>query len=636
MSEHSGIAPFAPGDTSRTAADMLDALTGFDGPPDQFLAGLLQLQCRVGGAEAAAILRPGTEGNVDVLALSPAPAQGAPAPPWLAAAIESVPAAAASAQTTVRPLHAPDDLYGGPPKRHLIITPLRTAGPAALAAFVVTAQDPAVLAACRDQLEVTAGLVNLYEMRQALRSRQGDFERLRAALDILPAVNEHDRFVAAAMALCNEAAARWRCERVGLGFLKGRYIQLKAMSHTEKFSRKMKLVQDIEAAMEECLDQDLEVVFPADPEDVVITRAAAELSKRHGPSVAVSLPLRKGGEVAAVLTLERLPGQPFTVDEIESMRLTCDLVTARLVNLFEHDKWFGARAAGSARRLLAAAVGPKHTWKKLIAALVFAAIAFLVLAKGDYVVEAPFVFQATQRQIVAAPFDGYIKAVFVERPDDVIGTEEAKGDAGLEATVLATLQTAELEYKLAAAEADKNMYDTQAQAAMDSDKRAEAQIARAQARKVAAQIALLKHHRSQAVIKSPISGKLVAGELKDQIGAAVKTGDVLFEVAPIEFLRAELDVPEALISDVELAQAGELTTEGHAGQHFEFEVERINPVAELVDQRNVFKVRARLPKTAPWMMPKLKGIAKIRVDRRRYAWIWTRRLVNWLRMKLWI
>jgi hypothetical protein len=36
------------------------------------------------------------------------------------------------------------------------------------------------------------------------------------------------------------------------------------------------------------------------------------------------------------------------------------------------------------------------------------------------------------------------------------------------------------------------------------------------------------------------------------------------------------------------------------------------------------------------MMPKLKGVAKIRIDRRRYAWIWTRRLVNWLRMKLWI
>ena len=32
----------------------------------------------------------------------------------------------------------------------------------------------------------------------------------------------------------------------------------------------------------------------------------------------------------------------------------------------------------------------------------------------------------------------------------------------------------------------------------------------------------------------------------------------------------------------------------------------------------------------------MTGQARIDVDRRRYAEIWTRRLVNWLRMKLWI
>ena len=68
------------------------------------------------------------------------------------------------------------------------------------------------------------------------------------------------------MAFCNEIAAQWQCERVSLGFLKGRYVQLKAMSHTEDFSRKMKVVQDIESAMEECLDQDTEILVPAPKE----------------------------------------------------------------------------------------------------------------------------------------------------------------------------------------------------------------------------------------------------------------------------------------------------------------------------------------------------------------------------------
>jgi len=572
---------------------------------------LLALQCRVGGAGAAAILRPSEE-DVNILAIFPTPEPGSAAPPWLSAAVEPAQAAAANGRTVVKALHAADDLYGAPPKNHLIVTPLRTGGPPAVAAFVITARDPAAVEACCEQLELSSGLVSLYEMRQALRSRQGDFEQLRAALDILPSVNEHERFVAAAMALCNESAARWQCERVSVGFLKGRYVQLKAMSHTEKFSRKMKLVQDIESAI------------------------------RHGPLASVSLPMRKGGEVVGVLTLERAVDQPFTLPEIESMRLTCDLVTPRLINMFEHDKWIGARAAGSARKGLAALIGPKHTWKKVVVALVLAALVFLTFAKGTYTAEAPFIFETTELQIVAAPFDGEIEEVFVEPADYVIGTEPgATSDNPDAKRVLATLDTRELTNRLVAAEAELKKYETQRKIAMSEDKRAEAQIASAQKESVAAQIKLLKYQIGRGTITSPISGMVIAGDLKPQRGVAVKTGDVLFEVAPIELLRAELDVPEALIGEIKVDQPGKLATEDHADTRIDFVVERINPIAQVVDQRNVFKVRVRLVYDEPdkkpkWLMPKLEGVAKIHIGRRRYAWIWTRRLVNWLRMKLWI
>jgi hypothetical protein len=31
----------------------------------------------------------------------------------------------------------------------------------------------------------------------------------------------------------------------------------------------------------------------------------------------------------------------------------------------------------------------------------------------------------------------------------------------------------------------------------------------------------------------------------------------------------------------------------------------------------------------------MEGVAKVSVDRRRYAWIWTHDLFDWLRLKLW-
>ncbi|MHC4585304.1 MAG: HlyD family efflux transporter periplasmic adaptor subunit [Planctomycetota bacterium] len=140
----------------------------------------------------------------------------------------------------------------------------------------------------------------------------------------------------------------------------------------------------------------------------------------------------------------------------------------------------------------------------------------------------------------------------------------------------------------------------------------------------------------QGKVISPISGVVVKGDLKRQIGAPVKTGDVLFEVTPLESLRAELLVPEDQIFEIAIDQEGYLATVSYPSQRMEFVVERINPMAEVVNNRNVFKVRVRLLETRSWMRPGMEGVAKISIGKRRYVWIWTRRIVNWLRMKLWL
>jgi len=622
-------APQVLGAGGRSTAEIVNQLTRFTGPPEQFVAGLLALQCRLSGASGGAFLRLGPEQTADILAVHPPLPDGAPAPPWIDQLAEFAGDALNADKTTVKPLHGKDDLYGQEARRHLVMIPLSGAGFSGLVAYVIESQVPALLNTTCARLEATVGFLNLYEMRQALQRRQFDIERLRVALKVLPAVNEHDRFVAAAMAFSNEAAARWQCERVGLGFLKGRYVHLRAMSHTDKFSRKMKLVQDIEAAMEECLDQDTEVLHPPEPNATYVSRAAAELSRRHGPTAILSLPLRRGGEVAAVLILERAADQPFDLAEIESIRLTCELCTARLVSLYEHDRWFGAKMARSSRKALAFAVGPKHTWKKLVAILILAVVIFAVVAKGNHTVEAPFTMVAAQRQVIPAPFNGYLKEVSVKPGDKVVADQ----------TVLAVFETAELELRLAAAEADRGAHLTRAAAAMEDEKLAEAEIARTQAKRVARQIELLKYQISKAELKSPISGTVVKGEMERHIGRQFKTGDVLFEVAAIGSLRAELAVAEDEITDVRAGggkKTGKLATKTYPDQRFEFEIERINPVAEVVNKRNVFKARARLLDTAKWMRPGLEGRAKIHIDRRRKIWLWTHRMVKWLQMRLWL
>ncbi len=618
-------------------ADMIDRLSRFDGPPEEFLVSLLAVQCRLAEAAGGAILRISQEAKVEAVAVYPALAEGATAPVWLAQAAEWAVDIVQAGATAERPLHMPDDLYGVPAQRHLVMIPLRGGGSVrGLGVFLFDTDDTVALAAGRERLELSVSLLTVYEMRLTLQRRQKDLLRLQRAMESMAAVNDHVHFAASAMALCNEVAAGWHCDRVSLGFLDGRYVHLKALSHVEKFSRKVKLVHDIETAMEECLDQDLDIVYPHGPEAVYISRAAAALSSQHGPTAVVSFPLRRDGEPLAVVTVERQIDRPFELAEMEALRLTCDLCTARLADLHERDRWFGARAAASLRGGLAVLIGPRHTWLKVAAVLVFAAAMFLVFAQGPYRVGGLFVVQPIHRRVVRPAFDAELDKVLVQPPMVV-----KKGDE------LARLRTRSLIVKRSKSQAKLVEAEKDAEAARAQRKWVDVQKADAVAEALRAEIAdLTDLIDTKAVIRSPIDGTVIVGDLMPHIGSRVTTDKVLFEIAQRRPVRAELSIPQEEIADVILAKKraeaaggaleGELAATRYPGRRVRFIVKSITPMAEEEGQSSVFKVRVEFPETPEWLWLGMEGVAKIEVGRRSYGWIWTRRLVSWVRMKLWL
>ncbi len=492
----------------------------------------------------------------------------------------------------------------------------------------------------------------LAQLQAEIGRRGAELERLKAAMETLSAVNTPARFIAAAMALVNELASRWQAERVGIGFLRGRYVRLAALSHTEKITRHMQLVQDIEAAMEECLDQDLEILFPAAADSSYVCRATQELSTRHGQNAVCSLPLRRDGGVVAVLTLERKVDRPLAAGDVETLRLTCDLFTARLADLYEQDRWIGAKAAKATRNGMAWIVGAKHTWPKVAALAVLGVTGFSLLVHGDYKIEAPFVFEATEKQILSAPFDGRLETVNVEPGDRVLSEATSGKIDALDRSpliplfprrpvlVLATLNTYELRDRLISAKAEHLSNTQQANIARKEGitREAEVQMYLAQAQKAQAQMDLLEWQIAQASVKSPIDGIVFSGDLKPKIGVQLKVGEELFEVGDQALLRAELSVPEDQITELAVKQTGELATTSYPGAKIHFTVERLDPVATVVGQHNVYKVRVKLDPadTQLWTRPGMEGVAKVQVGRERYAWLWTHRLVNWIRMKLWV
>lgn len=615
-------------DPASTAAAHVAELAQFHGPPETFLQQMLATQCRLAPAEAA-VLWHGGDANDDPqpIAMHPPPHEAdAPLPAWAQRAIELVSDVAATGNARIEPVREPDALYGLEPERQLILLPLwgetQVRG---VAGFLVRRGHNGDIQRVRERLELTAGLLGTYELRLTLQQRQTELRRLRGACEVLAAVNAGGHFRSAAMALCNELATRFDAERVSLGFARGRCVKVLAMSHTEKIVRKMQLVQAIESAMEECLDQNVEISHPLADEAPVIGRAAETLASRHGPSAVVSLPVRRGGEAAAVLTLERDAARPFTMEEVQALRLTVDLCGSRLIERHDADRWFGARWAGGARAAAAWAVGPEQTWVKLSVIGVATALALALFVHGPDRVRAPFVVETTQRQVVAAPFEGYLATVHVE-PGDVV-------EAGV--TTLATLEVSALELEAAAQRAELSRHRTEAELARREGELAQAQMAEAQADQIEAELRLLEHQLDQAEIVTPVDALVLEGDRRGQAGAPVERGEVLFELAPLDDLRVRLQVPEQRIAAIERGQRGELAAAAHPGDYLPFEVTRIHPVAAVENGRNVFTVRGALADTRSWLRPQMEGAAKVEVGEAPYAWLWTRDMIHWVRMTLW-
>ncbi|MEM9914256.1 MAG: HlyD family efflux transporter periplasmic adaptor subunit [Planctomycetota bacterium] len=638
-----------------STSGLVERLVRFNGPPELFLTELLAAQCRLGQASAGSVVRlglpisdgrdqpPPTQG-IDVLQDSatsaeattaaeimavypPLPATGSP-PSWLAHAIElMMNAGGASSGTQVHRLQAAAVEPGRPVVHHLVLVPVKTEGGfSGVAAFLLDTDDAQVVDARRQRIELSVSLLSLYEMRQVLQQRDADLRGLSTATRVLSASNDHPRFRAAAISLCNEIATRWRADRVSLGLLSGRYVKLRAMSQTEHISRKMALVGAIESAMEEALDQDIEVLHPVGPEATLVNRAAQDLSKQHGPSAICSLPMRRGGEVIGVVTVERPSDQPMSVEDVAFLRMAVDLCTPRVTELADTDRWFGARLADTTKRTLAGVVGPKHTWAKVGAVALLIGVLALVFVPGTVRVEAPFTFRAVTQRSIPAPFEGYLESVGAE-PNDVVEAE----------STLATLNTAELRAELARLEAEQLGYDKEAKMAAREGNQVERQIAEARVANVEAQLGWLRWQIEHATIRSPIAGTVVVGDLKQQLGAPVNKGDVLFEVAPLSALRAELKVPDDKIGDVPPEGArGQLAAAAHPGTKLEFTVEQINPIAEVIDGQNVFRVKVKLLEAPPWAKPGIEGVAKIDSHQAPIGWVWTRDAINWVRMKLWI
>jgi hypothetical protein len=174
--------------------------------------------------------------------------------------------------------------------------------------------------------------------------------RLVTVLELIATSLQHERFQAAATAVATELATTFGCERVSIGFMKGRHIQLRALSHSAAFAKKTNLVRAIEGAMDEAADQLATVVFPARKDGPFqVTRAHAELLQQHGTGAVCTIPLTAGPKVLGALVLELPVGAEFDARTVELCEHAALLVGPVLDVKRREDRWLIDQGPGQRR-----------------------------------------------------------------------------------------------------------------------------------------------------------------------------------------------------------------------------------------------------------------------------------------------
>jgi hypothetical protein len=474
------------------------------------------------------------------------------------------------------------------------------------------------------RLRLAARTPESYQINLAAQQAKADVEKYASVLDLTVSVSAEKRFLATAMAFCNGLATRFNCDRVSLGWQQHGSIRLRAISRTEKFERQMAAAQALEAAMEEALDQDEEVVWPAPQGASIISRDHQRFAEDQKVAHLCSLPLRADKEPVAVVTCER-QAAPFSETEVQQMRLGCDLAGVRLADLQEQDRWFGARWASQLREHCAKLIGPEHTWAKLLALLIVVLLGLLFFLRVPYRVEGNFVLRSDDLAYLTAPFEGYIDQVLV-RPGDIVRV----------GAPLLKLKADELELEASFALADLNRYQREAEKARAAKALADMRVSEALADQAKARLDMVRYRLEHATITSPFAGVVVEGDLRERLGAPVKAADVLFKVARIDTLYVEAEVNERDIHEILGRSTGQIALVSRPRSKFPVRITTIEQAAMPKNEANVFLVRCALDQQPqPWWRPGMSGICKFNVEKRTLFWIITHRTVDFLRLKLW-
>ena len=230
--------------------------------------------------------------------------------------------------------------------------------------------------------------------------------------------------------------------------------------------------------------------------------------------------------------------------------------------------------------------------------------------------------QPVTRRFVAAPFEGALERALVE-----VGDTVSEGD------VLARMDGKEVRWELAGNAAEYERAAKERDAHLADQKFGEAQLAKLQMERLSLTTKLLDHRTENLEVRSPIAGIVVSGELKRAEGVRLSMGQTLFEIAPLDRMIVEVEIPESELANVPSNTIASIRLEAFPNQRLEGKLKRICPRAELRNKQQVFVGEIELPNDAAQLKPGMRGRVSLEAGQSTLGWRLFHR--TWNKVRLW-
>jgi multidrug resistance efflux pump len=480
------------------------------------------------------------------------------------------------------------------------------------------------LADAMENLQWGVCWVELMIRRHQATVLSSDLPKLKSAVEILASVLAEERYESASMTFVAEMASALECERVSLGTMHWGRIRIKAVSHSSQFGKRMNLIRQLEAAMEEAVFQRTEICYPETGQRHLVTRDHAQLAESHGCGAIYTLSLFGHGSYYGALTFERPADRQFVETDLEKIRSITALSSVALWEKRQNDRPVLIKAGDWLYVQLSRLLGAGYLGRKLALLLMLAIVIYFSIATGTYRVTADTHLEGAVRQVIIAPFDGYIDSSTV-RAGDLVQRDQ----------IIGRLDDRDLRLEHLNWVSDRAKLERQHEEAIANYDRGQVKVLAAQLEQNSANLKLVISQMERTVLRAPFDGLVLSGDLTQRLGGAVQQGEVLFEVAPLSAYRVILWVDEHQIADIEEGQTGHLILKALPEENLDFTVTMVTPITEARDGGNYFRVESLLQDSSDRLRPGMEGIGKVEIGERMLITNYMEPLIRWAKLKYW-